>query len=201
MTPINAQKQQELFDEFVIREKRKGKLFAAFKFKKPIFPQHRLTLAFSYETLIITLIGVVLAASVLFSLGVERGRSLEYSSGVSPAGAAGPVTETTLNEIKIAPVTDTVVEQSVEVQKPEIKKATPLPSADKPFTIQLVSCKTRASAEKELARLKSKGYSSDILKKGDYFIVCVGSYAKKELANQALPYWERQYKGCIVRKR
>lgn len=210
MTPINAQKQQELFDEFVIREKRKGKLFGAFKFKKPIFPQHRLTLAFSYEALIITLIGVVLAASVLFSLGVERGRSLEYSSGASPAGAVGPVTETTLNEIKITPATDTAVEQPVEVQKqaevkpekkPEIKKATPLPSADKPFTIQLVSCKTRASAEKELSRLKSKGHSSDILKKGDYFIVCVGSYAKKELANQALPYWERQYKGCIVRKR
>ncbi len=210
MTPINAQKQQELFDEFVIREKRKGKLFGAFKFKKPIFPQHRLTLAFSYETLIITLIGVVLAASVLFSLGVERGRSLEYSSGVSPAGAVGPMTETTLNEIKIAPVTDTVVEQSVEVQKqvevkPDskeaIKKAIPPTPAEKPFTIQVASYKTRHHAEKELSRLKTKGYSSEILKKGDYFILCIGSYAKKELANQALPYWERQYKGCIVRKR
>lgn len=210
MTPINAHKQQELFEEFVIREKRKGKLFGAFKFKKPIFPQHRLTLTFSYETLIITLIGVVLTASILFSLGVERGRSLKFSSGVSSTGAVQPVIETTLNEIKISPATNTVTEQPVEVQKqaevkpekkPEIKKATPPPSEDKPFTIQVASYKTRTLAEKELSRLKDKGYSSDILKKGDYFIVCVGSYAKKELANQALPYWERQYKGCIVRKR
>ena len=99
MTPINAHKQQELFEEFVIREKRKGKLFGAFKFKKPIFPQHRLTLTLSYETLIITLIGVVLTASILFSLGVERGRSLKFSSGVSSTGAVQPVIETTLNEI------------------------------------------------------------------------------------------------------
>lgn len=202
MTPINAQKQQELFEEFVIREKRKGKFFGAFRFKKPIFPQHRLTLNFSYETLIITLIGVVLTASILFSLGVERGRSLEFSAATPSTGTVQPVTETTLNEIKIAPATSAVAEVPVEVQKQaDIKKAAPLPAADKPFTIQVASYKTRAIAERELARLKNKGYSSDILKKGDYFIVCVGSYAKKELANQALPYWERQYKGCIVRKR
>lgn len=194
MAPVNAQKQQELFEEFIIREKRKSKLFGAFKFKKPIFPQQRLTFSFSYETLIIALIGVVLSASILFSLGVERGRSLEFSSAISSPVAVQPVTETTVSEIKISPV-NAVIEQPAEVQK----EATVKP--DKPFTIQVASYKTRDLAEKELTRLKKKGYSSDILKKGDYFILCVGSYAKKELANQALPYWERQYKGCIVRKR
>lgn len=209
MTPVNAQKQQELFEEFVIREKRKGRLFGAFKFKKPIFPQQRLTFSFSYETLIIALIGVVLSASILFSLGVERGRSLEFSSAISSPGAVQPVTETTANEIKISPA-NVVIEQSAEVQKEatvkpekkqEVVKTAPSAAADKPFTIQVASYKTRNLAEKELTRLKNKGYSSDILKKGDYFILCVGSYAKKELANQALPYWERRYKDCIVRKR
>lgn len=193
MMPTNAQKQQELFEEFVIREKRKGKLFGAFKFKKPIFPQHRLTFNFSYEALIITLIGVVLSASILFSLGVERGRSLEFTA---------PVTETALNEIKIAPSVNAAEERPAEVQRqPEVKKAAALPSKDKPFMIQLASYKTRDTAEKEAAHLKSKGYISDILKKGDYFVLCVGSYAKKELASQALPYWERQYKGSVVKKR
>ena len=202
MAPINVQKQQELFEEFIIREKRKGKLFGAFKFKKPIFPQQRLTFSFSYETLIIMLIGIVLAASILFSLGVERGRSLEFSSAISSPGAVQPVVE--------IPPANTVIEQPAEVQKQavvkpekkqEVVKTAPSAAADKPFTIQVASYKTRDLAEKELTRLKNKGYSSDILKKGDYFILCVGSYTKKELANQALPYWERRYKGCIVRKR
>ena len=202
MAPINVQKQQELFEEFIIREKRKGKLFGAFKFKKPIFPQQRLTFSFSYETLIIMLIGIVLAASILFSLGVERGRSLEFSSAISSPGAVQPVVE--------IPPANTVIEQPAEVQKQavvkpekkqEVVKTAPSVAADKPFTIQVASYKTRDLAEKELTRLKNKGYSSDILKKGDYFILCVGSYTKKELANQALPYWERRYKGCIVRKR
>jgi len=225
MAPVNTQKQQELFEEFVIREKRKSKLFGAFKFKKPIFPQQRLTFSFSYEILIIALIGVVLSASILFSLGVERGRSLGFSPAVSSPGAVQTVIETTASGIKILPA-DAAVEEPAEVKKeaavkPQRKQEVanlPLPetpaapkksgvvaassaATDKPFTIQVASYKTRDLAEKELTRMKNKGYSSDILKKGNYFILCVGSYAKKELANQALPYWERQYKGCIVRKR
>lgn len=210
MVPINTQKQQELFEEFIIREKRKGSLFGSFKFKKPIFPQQRLTLSFSYETLIIMLIGIVLAASILFSLGVERGRSLETSSVISSPRATQPVNETTASEmIKISPA-NTIIDEPMEVQevaaikpvkKQEAVKTVSSAAEDKPFTIQIASYKTRDLAERELTRLKNKGYSSDILKKGDYFILCVGSYAKKELANQALPSWERQYKGCIVRKR
>lgn len=225
MASGNAQKQQELFEEFVIREKRKGKLFGAFKFKKPIFPQQRLAFSFSYETLIIALIGVVLSASILFSLGVERGRGIEFASAVYSSGAVQPAAKTTAVEIKRSPA-NVVIEQPTEVHeeaavKPEkaqeavnfalpetqtaskksALKETPFSAADKPFTIQVASYKTRDSAEKELTRLKSKGYASDILKKGDYFILCVGSYAKKELASQALSHWKRQYKGCIVRKR
>jgi cell division septation protein DedD len=225
MASVNAQKQQELFEEFVIREKRKSKLFGAFKFKKPIFPQQRLTLSFSYEILIIGLIGVVLSASILFSLGVERGRSLEFTSAVYSPGAVQPAAKITAGGIKISP-SNVVAEQPAEVREeatdkpekgqeaintafPETRaasrkndvKASPLATADKPFTIQVASYKTRDPAEKELTRLKNKGYSSNILKKGNYFILCVGSYAEKELAKQALPVWERQYKGCIVRKR
>ncbi len=225
MASGSAQKQQELFEEFVIREKRKGKLFGAFKFKKPVFPQQRLAFSFSYETLIIALIGVVLSASILFSLGVERGRGLEFTSAVYSPGAVQPAAKMTAEDIKRSPA-NAVVEQPAEaLEKAAVKpekeqeavnlalpetqtaskksglKETPFTATDKPFTIQVASYKTRDSAEKELTRLKNKGYSSNILKKGNYFILCVGSYAKKELANQALSYWERQYKGCVVRKR
>lgn len=205
MVPINTQRQQELFEEFIIKEKKKSRLFGAFSFKKPIFPQHRLVLSFSYEVVIMILIGVVLAASVLFSLGVERGRILEL--GENPAKV--PVKKPAPLPADSYSAEGTVVESAPMVKRPDVIK----PESDGKqeiknnlprkefFTVQIASYKARDMAEKELNRLKQKGYSSDIIKKGNYFILCVGSYATKDDAQKALTVWNRQYKGCIIRKR
>lgn len=202
MSPFNAQKQQELFEEFVIREKRKGRFLGAFRFKKPLFPQHRLNISVSYEMLIISLIGLVLTTSIIFSLGVERGRNLEFVEASD--NGARVVAETKPKESQTQST-----EKPVEIQKQseikskeeEIKKITPVPSEEKPFTIQVASFRTRTLAEKELLRLKNIGYSSDVLRKGKFFIVCVGAYGKKELAKQTLRNLKQIYKDCYVRKR
>jgi len=202
MSLLSPQKQQELFDEFIIREKRKTRFFGAFKFKKPLFPQHKLNISVSYEALIIVLIGLVLTISIIFSLGVERGRNLEFVK-VSSKGE-GMVAETKAEESRTQPA-----EKPVEVQKqPEVKpqeeqveKAIPAPSEEEPFTIQVASFRTRALAEKELSRLENIGYSSDVFKKGKFFIVCVGNYSKKELAQQTLSDLRRVYADCYIRKR
>ncbi|KPK42773.1 MAG: hypothetical protein AMJ78_01270 [Omnitrophica WOR_2 bacterium SM23_29] len=202
MSLLNPQKQQELFDEFIIREKRKARFFGAFKFKKPLFPQHKLNMSVSYEALIIVLIGLVLTISIIFSLGVERGRNLEFAK-VSDKG------EQTAAETKAKESPAQPTERPVEVQKqPEIKpqegqveKAIPAPSEEEPFTIQVASFRTLALAEKELSRLENIGYSSDVLKKGNFFIVCVGNYSKKELAQQTLSDLRRVYVDCYIRRR
>lgn len=206
MMPINTQKQQELFEEFIIKEKKKNRLFDVFNLKKPVFPQHRLALSFSYEVVIIILIGVVLAASVLFSLGVERGRILELGEHMAKI----PLKKPMIPPADSSAAEETVLETVAEVKKPAVikpesdgKQETKTNMAGKgPFTVQIASYKTRDMAEKELNRLKQKGYSSgDIIKKGNYFILCVGSYATKDDAQKAVTVWERQYKGCIIRKR
>lgn len=193
MIPTNSQKQQELFEEFVIREKRKGRFLGAFRFKKPLFPQHRLNIAISYEALIIGLIGLVLTTSIIFSLGVERGRSLEF-------------VEAPLNvkEVQVQPAEKASEGQKQPEVKPkeqEIEKTVPVAPAQKPFTIQVATFRTRTLAERESSRLKNIGYSSDVLKKKELFIVCVGAYAKKELAQQTLRDLKRIYKDCYVRTR
>ena len=204
MSPMNPQKQQELFEEFIIREKRKGRFLGAFRFRKPLFPQHKLNISVSYEAFIIGLIGLVLIISIIFSLGVERGRNLELAKGSYKD--IQPQVGTKVKEPQIQP-TEKPIE--VEAQKqPEtkpseqkIKKVVPVPTEEKPFTIQVASFKTRTLAEKELTHLKNIGYSSDVLKKGSFFIVCVGTYEKKELAQQTLRDLTRIYKDCYVRRR
>lgn len=202
MVPLNSQRQQELFEEFVIREKRKGRFLGAFRFKKPLFPQHRLNIAISYEAVIILLIGLILTTSIVFSLGVERGRNLNFSE--APKKDVRLATETKANGAQIQST-----EQPAEVQKqPEAKpkeqeteKTVPTTSEEKPFTIQVATFRTRTLAEKESLRLKNTGYSSGVLKKKEFFIVCVGAYAKKKLAQQTLSDLRRIYKDCYVRTR
>ncbi len=204
MIPANLQKQQELFEEFVIREKRKGRFLGAFRFKKPLFPQHRLNIAISYEALIIGLIGLVLTASVVFSLGVERGRNLEFVELPLKDKGLQPVTETKINEVQVQPAEKASEGQKQPEVKPkeqEIEKTVPVAPIEKPFTIQVATFKTRTLAERESSRLKNIGYSSDVLKKKEFFIVCVGAYAKKELAQQTLRDLKRIYKDCYLRIR
>lgn len=204
MSPMNPLKQQELFEEFVIREKRKGRFLGAFRFKKPLFPQHKLNISVSHEALIIGLIGLVLIISVIFSLGVERGRNLELAQGSYKD--IQPSAETKVKGPQIQPTGKPI---GAEVQKqPETKpteqeteKVVPVPAEERPFTIQVASFKTRTLAEKELEHLKNIGYSSDVLKKGSFFVVWVGTYEKKELAQQTLKDLTRIYKDCYVRRR
>jgi len=211
MPPLNTQKQQqELFDEFVVVKKTRGRFFGVLnRFNKPIFPQHRLTLSLSYETLIIILIGAVLAASVIFSLGVERGRSLvgaglEMSAPVQPVAALPapePIVPAVAEAVKQVTVKPEVVSKAAVTNVTAASKGNAVPVTDKPYTIQVASYKTRDLIEKEVSRLKAMGYSTEVVKKGSYFILCVGSFSSKDAAKQTLALMEKRYKGCLIRKR
>lgn len=202
MLPLNTQKQQqELFDEFVVVKKTRGKFFGVLnKFNKPIFPQHRLNLSVSYEALIITLIGAVLVASVVFSLGVERGRSFTASEvamtePVQPAAVPVAI-EPAAPPVAVAKATPPVAANVTTAAKETVPAA-----SNKPYTIQVASYRGRDLADKELARLKGMGYSGEVIKKGDYFILCVGSFANKDSAKGTFAAMQKRYKGCLIRKR
>jgi hypothetical protein len=190
MPPLNTQKQQqELFDEFVVVKKTRGRFFGVLnKFNKPIFQQHCLSLSVSYEILIMALIGVVLVASIIFALGVERGRSLNSSEVEMPV-----------------PIQPVVAAPDPEPAAPVVLAPKPAeavkPAADKPYTIQVALYKTRELADRENSRIKGMGYSTDIIKKGSYYILCVGSFVSKDAAKQTFATLEKKYKGCLIRKR
>ncbi|MDD5545710.1 MAG: SPOR domain-containing protein [Candidatus Omnitrophica bacterium] len=207
MPPLNTQKQQqELFDEFVVVKKTRGRFFGVLnKFDKQIFPQYRLALSIRYETLFIILIGVALVAAIIFSLGVERGRSLNSADVEAPAPVE-PVVEAP--SVKPAPLPVAEAPKTLPKAPEPVKTVAVKPvvsaaasAADKPFTIQVASYKGRDAAEKELSRVKATGYTGEIIKKGNYFILCVGSFATKDAAKQTLAAMGKKYKGCLVRKR
>ncbi len=57
---------------------------------------------------------------------------------------------------------------------------------DNPFTIQLVTYRSEARAQEEVANLKKSGYNSFIIPSGDFFQVCINRFKEKEVALQQL---------------
>jgi len=197
MPPVNTQKQQqELFDEFIVVKKTRGKLFGVLnKFNKPLFPQHRLNISVPYEVLAVVLMGLLVLGAIVFALGVERGRSLsgtDVSAPVEAQAAAPAIPVEPPEPIVAVPVEPVAVQQVTEAPKP---------AAVKPYTIQVASYKTKDMADKELARLKARGYTSEVIKKGAYYILCVGSFESKDAAKKTFAEMQKKYKGCIIRKR
>lgn len=68
------------------------------------------------------------------------------------------------------------------------------------FTIQVASFKDNKFALTEVETLKKKGIAATIFSKGDFSIVCVGSYPTKEVALAQLPALQKRYPNCIIRR-
>ncbi|MFA5335639.1 MAG: SPOR domain-containing protein [Candidatus Omnitrophota bacterium] len=200
MPPVNTQKQQqELFDEFIVVKKARGRFFGALnKFNKPLFPQHKLNLSVPYEVLAVALMGLLVLGAIVFALGVERGRGLA-GTDISAATAELAAVPEPVVAAPVEPVTIQVAEAPKPVAAPTARP-TAKPTA-KPYTIQVASYKARDMADKELSRLKGQGYNAEVVKKGSYYILCAGSFESKDAAKQTFAAMQKKYKGCIIRKR
>lgn len=141
-------------------------------------PRHPLFYVRGYERVILTIISVLIAAVISFSLGVEKGKRIASLKQV-------PVVEPAIIETKTKQ--DTAVTQQVErIEEPR-------------YTIQLASYKTRSYAEREAEGLRKKGLSPLIVKKGDYMVLCVGKFSDKDNARPLLAELRKRYQGCYIR--
>ena|SRR3989338_3740574 len=146
---------------------------------------------------IITLMTMVFA----FSLGVEKGKKVKnFSSSLQqlpPAAAKGVAVAGTL------PAPEKAAASSPSVKTPTASTTpTQINQAKKsqPYTIQVASFKDDQYAKKEAGVLKNKNLDSFVLTKGNFFIVCIGKFSKKEEANGLLSKLKRTYNDCLVRR-
>ncbi|HTL69821.1 MAG TPA: SPOR domain-containing protein [Candidatus Eisenbacteria bacterium] len=202
--PKQQETQQELFS-FSPQDKPAERLPAIPKNQKPIL------FSTSMEHIILAAILGILAACVIFFLGVVRGKSL---TAYAPPGAAAAQTA---RPSAPAPAAIRVSQPSQTVrpsgQGPAVSPAQPVNPATvaapapaaadsaKPYTIQLVTYKKRDLAEKEVAALRRSGYWSIVIPSGDYYQVCVGQYASMEDAKKDLRIFGTRYKDRFLRRR
>ena len=150
----------------------------ALDIKNPAANNSFLNFIWNYEKIILIIIGVITTSIISFSLGVEKGKRLSMQKADSRLDMA----------LSVIP--------KVEDQLLTIKKEKSVYG----YTIQLASYKTKTYAQKEARVLKGKGLLPLILSKGDYIILCVGHFSKKETAQPLLSELKKRYQGCYVRR-
>ncbi|NQT96081.1 MAG: SPOR domain-containing protein [Candidatus Omnitrophica bacterium] len=176
------QAQKELFEEFTeAGEKRKS--------SKPLFyPRPKRTFTLSYEHIVIVAITVIIVAVVSFSIGVEKGKARHEDIG--SAGIRVVKSKASI-ETKVPPAET----EALEEPKPEPAETKPI------YTVQVASYKQIEDARKEAEVLEGKGYKSDVLVKGIYYIVCAGEFSTRDKAKTLERKLKAVYKDCYIRER
>ena len=157
--------------------------------KRSFLSQHQLSL--SLDKLFVILIAVMVVFVLTYSFGVEHGkRAMEkrleslfpgHSETVATIHQADPVESGTSKE------TILLVNNEAEKSAPELVAGQSVQTFSEPttisppvnmtkqgkYTVQLVTYMDQRLAEREVARLKSKGHEGFVIPSGRYFQVCV----------------------------
>ncbi|MFH1441548.1 MAG: SPOR domain-containing protein [Candidatus Omnitrophota bacterium] len=144
----------------------------------------------NYEKIILFIICFIITGIISFSFGVEKGR--EY---VNPTAkqrydlAVGE--EKTTNIISTPEIIPQKVKENIA---PEEEKT------NNNYTIQIASFKNKESAQKEAETLRKNGFTTLVLPKGSYNVVCVGNFENREKAENLLTKIRKKYHDGFIRR-
>ncbi len=180
---------------------------------RPLPPNTLFSFIRNYEKVVLVIIGLLITAVISFCFGVEKGKRLasainnnrlQTASTESPKQTAPAAIETVAeanpNKTAAAAVVDNAQTQAKEQQKTETIKDTEEQAIIQNYTIQVASYKNKSVARKEAELLKRKGFSSAVLSKKGYSIVCIGTFTNRDKAKQVLTKLRKQYQDCYIRR-
>ena len=187
------------------------------KAEEPARPRYMAAqMSLSLENLVIFSIVAIMVVIFSFSLGIERGKGVAFTTvedsvpDVRPAMTASSGSEkadkvpgkTEAKELKA----DTQKMKPATTASKAVAKAKPAAAATAKsgsgaYTLQVASYKGIKSAQREADRLKQKGFDNVyVLPKGTYTIVCVGHFQNKEDASDVKRQLNNRYQGSVVRR-
>ena len=143
-------------------------------FKKNIFSSQSFLINLSYEKAVFITVVLFMVLLVSFTLGVERGKRITSKSESKP-------------KVFEAKKADSALPQDIKDTAQ--------------YIIQLKTFTDEINARKEEAYLKSRGFNSFVLKQANIYKVCIGTFEKKEDAQNYLLKLKLRYKDSFVRKR
>lgn len=167
------------------------------KQKKEKFRLGKVALSLSYENILIFTIALIMLFVACYSLGVEKGRRLVQ--GVQEPAKAQTIVDTA--EVKEKEQAKEEPIKSIPEKRIRIKVAAVEPPHKSRTYIQVASFLTSKNAQREMNRLKDKGYTPFTANWGKYKVVCVGGYQNHDQASRDLKQLRKLYADCILRNR
>jgi hypothetical protein len=184
----NRQVQKELFEDFVCREKARH--------TKGIFNQNpKFAVTLRLEHLVFIAIGFIVLFAIIFSMGVEKGKSMATVSG---RDAEVPASGGKDNPPMPEPIAQETVHYAKQVTA--LERVQDSEASKDVFTVQVASYIKKDAADSYVQRLKAQGYDAFTLKRGDYHVICVGRFSEKPAAEAEMKKLRKTYHDCLVRK-
>lgn len=158
-------------------------------------------LTLSLESLVIFTILGIMVALFSFSLGVERGKNLAAHALDERVSAAWNVGARTIAPPPVPAVPVAPAQKSMAAQpKPAEFHGMPAAAATGHYTLQAASYGNEEYAQQDALLLKAKGFQTFLIKKGKYWLLCVGNFNTKEGAAAFLKRLPAKYRFCQVRR-
>jgi len=165
-----------------------------------------------YDQCILVSIGLFIGLSVIFAMGVERGKRLVRSErpialpAIAFSKTAGASVSERPEEKKAKPQTlEKAKETGSRNEAPE-PKLEPKPSEQKRvvqeqsrYAIQVVTYTQTQRAVQELQSLREKGETAFLVKRNGMTMVYVGPFPSKDNAREKLVTLKHRYQDCFVR--
>lgn len=202
MTVTNRDGQLELFD------------LSGHPAAKPRPPSlGRLILQIRQDQLVVAGIAGVVGLTIVFALGVERGKQLVRSERVllareqplsmSAPVADGPKTSADQAAKPAAPAAKTAKAATSTPTAP-VKPSAPSKLAASTsqasrYAIQVVSYRQPQLAKRELDRLQAKGERAFLVMRKGFTVLCVGPFPSKDNAKEKLVQLKDRYQGCFLK--
>ena len=189
MTVTNRDGQLELFD------------LSGHPAEKPRQPSlGRFMWQIRQDQLVVASIAGLIGLTIVFALGVERGKQLVRSEHTLLAREEPLPVSVPANIVKPATAAPTV---SVKPSAPSKLAASTKPampvSRTSRYAIQVVSYRQLPLAKRELDRLQAKGERAIRVTRNGFTVLCVGPFPTKEHAKEKLVQLQSRYQGCFLK--
>ena len=144
------------------------------------------------DTLLLLGVIVILLFTILFSLGVERGKKIALrlrGKGENIEKQSQAIDSTTAKNENLKQ--DNLAPQKIVEKEKEIRQE---------YHVQVASFLKEKSAREEAKSLKDNGYPVAIMKKGNYIVIYVGGFKDKREAKSNIKDLQRRYKDCFLKR-
>lgn len=155
------------------------------------------------DHVLLSLMFGLIGLSVIFALGVERGRQVAQVEERALLAPREPEVKTKASTSSVEPETPSPRREStpnpVAPKKPAPKAAVKVAKGPSQFAIQVVSYNQPTLAQQELQRLQQRGERAFLVKREGRTVLYVGPFPSKDHAAGKLTALRRHYRDCFVK--